>query len=135
MPTYINCFNCRYLLNWREFHYVATVAFSLALIVLMVGVAMAVGRGLLNIGLIFAYGEDESYIYSSHRAALTLRRLVTWPTCDFYCYDFRLAIWMSVPGAVSAFFFIFLFCLASLVGRTCGPHNNYTELISKYAPI
>ena len=53
------------------------MAFSLALIVLVVGVGLAVGRGLINIGAIYKYGEDESYIRSSHQAALTLRKLVT----------------------------------------------------------
>lgn len=47
------------------------------------------------------------------------------------CVSPRLSVCVFISGLLSAFFFIFILCLASLVGRTCGRHGNYTELISE----
>ncbi|XP_019851748.1 PREDICTED: uncharacterized protein LOC100632793 [Amphimedon queenslandica] len=105
-----------YLSNVNEFQVIISVSFSLSLFVLLVGVILTVVYGLINIIFIYLYGEDSAYIRASHQAGLVLKKL---------------SCWLSVSGIVSAIFFIFTLCLASLLGRSCGVHGNYTELIDE----
>lgn len=109
-----NALGEEYLSNWQEFWNLATISFCLSLFVLVLGIFLAVGRGLLNIGSIYMYGCETVYVSGAHQAALMLKSF---------------AVWVSVVGVVSAFFFVFIMCVASLVGRTCGIHQNYTEII------
>ena len=64
----------RYLSNWQEFWSLATISFCLSLFVLVLGIFLAVGRGLFNIGCIYMYGCEPVYVTGAHQAALMLKR-------------------------------------------------------------
>jgi hypothetical protein len=105
-----------YVSNWKEFQYFCTIAFSLALMVFVVGVVVALGRGFINLISMRMYGIDRSYVKGVHQSSLMLRNLT---------------LWVFAIGGVSAFFFIFVLSIANLLGQTCGNHRNFTELMNE----
>ena len=63
-----------YLSNWREFCQIVTIAFSLSLIVLMMGVVLAMGCGLINLRAVYIYEEGQSYRRNVHKASVVLQK-------------------------------------------------------------
>ena len=63
-----------YLANWREFCQVVTIAFSLSLVALMMGVVLAMGRGLTSLRAVYIYEEGQSYRRNVHKASVMLQK-------------------------------------------------------------
>ncbi len=78
----------RYLENWEGFRSAFTVTFALVVLLLVLCVGGAMGRGLVNVSSIYRYGEDTSYIEGAHQAGTMLKKsvcnnMVLQITCNY----------------------------------------------------
>ena len=71
----------RYLDNWRIFVSSSIIVFSAAVFGFIVCLFVAMARGLVNILLIYRYGDDMSYIEAAHQSGVFMRKSVCVCVC------------------------------------------------------
>ncbi|KAL5464110.1 hypothetical protein EMCRGX_G033076 [Ephydatia muelleri] len=104
----------RYLDNWRVFISSSIIVFSAAVFGFIVCLFVAMARGLVNILLIYRYGDDMSYIEAAHQSGIFMRKL----SCVF-----------SIIPLIAAIISTAALCTAGVAGNICGPYANLTGLV------
>jgi hypothetical protein len=104
----------RHLENWEWFRSVLTGTFAILIFAGSVPLLVALGRGLYFVTATYRYSESSAYDHGAHQAGLVIKKV---------------AFSLSVVCLLSASFTGVCLSVSGVMGKACGNHNNFSELL------
>ncbi|CAI8002644.1 hypothetical protein GBAR_LOCUS3436 [Geodia barretti] len=104
----------RHLGNWEWFRSALTVTFAVLIFAGSLPLLAALGRGLYFVSAIYRYSDSATYDHGAHQSGMVIKKI---------------AFSLCVISIISASFTGVCLSLAGVMGKACGNHNNFSELL------